>query len=326
MGRGEPIVEQNRISTKTAVRMARLYHGEVQKPAMTDSIVITGASSGIGEACVHFLVDKGYNVFAGVRKQSDADRWQAAGVTPLIIDVTNSEQIRAAAEVVQKNLGASGLRAVVNNAGIAVGGPLEGLPLQQLRHQFDVNVFGLVEVIQTFMPLLRKFAPSKDNRNSKGPKTRIVNIGSIAGKVPQPFMGPYCASKHAVEALTDSMRYELAPWKIHSCVVEPGAVATAIWQKGEKHFANMTNILDEDCIQLYEPALGRLHKRVKYAAEHSVAPIEVAKSVYHAVSARWPKTRYVVGKDAKLGSRARQWLPDKTFDRLIMKLSGLSKL
>ena len=169
------------------------------------NILITGASTGIGAACTEFLSKQGFRVFAGVRKHEDAQRiaLESAGkIVHVIIDVTKAESIENAKQLIEKMTGTKGLAALVNNAGMAVSGPLEFLSVDALRHQMEVNVVGQVAVTQTFLPLLRQ---------GNG---RVINIGSISGKIAYPFLGPYSASKYALEAITDSLRMELRPWNI----------------------------------------------------------------------------------------------------------------
>lgn len=187
------------------------------------AVVITGAATGIGAACANRLAHTGFHVFAGVRKTEDgAALQQAIGdqVTPLLLDVTNGEQIAAAQAAVTTMVGERGLAGLVNNAGIAVGGPLEFMPLDEFHRQMEVNVYGALAVTQAFLPLLRQ---------AKG---RIINMSSIAGLAASPFLGPYAASKFALEALSDALRLELHPWEIEVVLIEPGNIATPIWQKG----------------------------------------------------------------------------------------------
>src|SRR3972149_6942761 len=188
------------------------------------AVVVTGASTGIGRACVQRLDTMGFRVFGGVRREVDGESLKSETsdrVTPILIDVTDSVSIASAAEVVAAAVGEAGLAGLVNNAGIPVPGPLEFLPLEDIRRQLEVNVIDQIAVTQAFLPLLRK---------GRG---RIVNVGSIAGKFATPFLGPYTASKHAMEGLSDALRQELRPWGIHVALVEPGSIATPIWQKGQ---------------------------------------------------------------------------------------------
>ena len=189
---------------------------------MINGVVITGASTGIGAACALHLDALGLRVFAGIRNAADGEALHAQAssrLVPVHIDVTDSASIAAAVDTIQSLVGDAGLGGLVNNAGIAVGGPLEMLPLDELRRQFEVNVIGQLAVTQAFLPLLRK---------ARG---RIVNIGSIAGRVPLPLIGPYSMSKFALNAMTKSLRLEVDAWGIKVAIVEPGAIATPIWKK-----------------------------------------------------------------------------------------------
>ena len=183
--------------------------------ATAKSVVITGASTGIGAACALHLDQWGWRVFAGVRKQGDAEALRAQGsarLTPVSLDVTDTVSISTAASAVAGAVGAAGLAGLVNNAGIVVPGPIELLPLSDLRRQLEINVVGQVAVTQAFLPLIR------------AGRGRIVNMGSIAGRMATPFTGAYGASKFALEALTDALRLELQPWGISVSIIEPGAV------------------------------------------------------------------------------------------------------
>ena len=275
----------------------------------TKNVVITGASSGIGQACALHLDSLGWRVFAGVRKQSDADTLQAkasAQLTPVFIDVTKTDTIAAAAETVTGVINDDGLGGLVNNAGIAIGGPLEFLPVENLRRQLEINVIGQVAVTQAFLPLLR---------TARG---RVVNMSSISGRIAMPFFGPYSASKFALEALSDSLRRELYPWGIDVICIEPGAIDTPIWGKGLSAGEEVAAGLPDEAKQLYGPTLDNLRETVLNTAGKGISPQEVAKAVTHALSARRPKTRYVIGKDAKLAALVIKMLPDRWRDRLII--------
>src|SRR5688500_9161604 len=186
------------------------------------AVVITGASTGIGRACAIDLDGRGFRVFAGVRKDEDGERLRSErpSIEPLRIDVTDAGEIAAARDRVGEEVGERGLAGLVNNAGIAVPGPLEHLPLDEIRRQLEVNVLGQIAVTQAFLPLLR---------TARG---RIVNIGSIGGRVALPLLGPYAGSKHAMEGISDSLRRELRPWGIEVSLVRPGPIATEIWERG----------------------------------------------------------------------------------------------
>lgn len=285
-------------------------------PTASRSIVVTGASTGIGRACALWMDNLGWQVFAGVRKDSDADSLREAGsdrLTPIHLDVTDKAGIHAAATKVDEILGEAPLWGVVNNAGIAVGGPLELLDVDELRWQFEVNVFGLVETTQAFLPAIRRGANGG----------RIVNIGSIGGKVVTPFMGPYSASKFAVEALTDAMRQEMRPWNIHASCVEPGMIKTPIWEKGEDTIARISQSLDERGRELYGFIIETFAKKIGNAQEVAAPAELVAKAVEHALSSRSPNARYLVGRDAHMGAFLRWLLPDSAMDATIRKMNDL---
>ena len=277
------------------------------------TVVITGASSGIGEACAIYLAQNGFQVFAGVRKEADGSALQQKVTTnlqPLMLDVTNSEQITEAAHFVSEEVGNAGLAGLVNNAGIAVAGPVEFVPIDDLRWQLEVNVVGQVAVTQAFMSLLR---------TAKG---RIVNMGSIGGRSSTPFFGPYSASKFGLEAITDSLRLEVAPWGMHASIIEPGAVKTPIWEKGEADAKKMVEKFPPEADDLYGKTMQRMMQITRSLDQAGIPPIEVAKAVFHALTAENPKNRYVVGRDA----RQRVWLerlPDWLRDRLIARVFGL---
>jgi NAD(P)-dependent dehydrogenase (short-subunit alcohol dehydrogenase family) len=262
--------------------------------------VVTGASSGIGLASAVRLAGAGWRVFGGVRTDADADALRERGIEPLELDVTNAAHIAAAAEAVGPTL--DGL---VDNAGIAIAAPLELVPLDELRHQLEVNVVGQVAVTQAFLPALRE---------ARG---RVVLMGSIGGKSALPFLGPYAASKHALEAIADSLRVELRPWGIDVAIVEPASIATAIWAKGAERADELRSRFPEDAAELYAPAVASF-RRVALARGPGADPDGVAKAVEHALTASRPKARYLVGRDAHL----RRWierLPTRLRDRVLAK-------
>jgi NAD(P)-dependent dehydrogenase (short-subunit alcohol dehydrogenase family) len=277
------------------------------------AIVITGASTGIGQACALHLDRRGWLVFAGVRRQIDADRLTeqaSARLTPLFIDLTDQATIRRATETVAASVGQSGLGALINNAGIARGGPLEFLGLAELRQQFEVNVIGQVAVTQAFLPLLRQ---------GQG---RVINISSISGRVAMPFQGPYSASKFALEALTDALRRELRPWEIEVVSIQPGAISTPIWEKAAGWGQTMLQKLPPEGQRLYGPALEKLLASLEARQQNGISPEVVAREVVRALTARRPKTRYLVGSDAWLGAWLVYLLPDRWLDRLIAREWG----
>jgi NAD(P)-dependent dehydrogenase (short-subunit alcohol dehydrogenase family) len=269
------------------------------------SIVITGASSGIGEACAVHFDKKGFRVFAGVRKASDGEALRektSDRLTPLVMDVTDPESIAdAVGHIERKEI--SGL---VNNAGIAVSGPIELIPIPRLREQLEVNVIGQVAVTQAFMPLLR---------NGRG---RIVNIGSIAGRSALPFTGPYSASKYALEAITDALRMELREWGMSVSIIEPGAVRTPIWDKSLKRADDMLQEISSEGLDLYRYMLGKMRKAAEHQA-HAGCPVEdVVQAVDHAMTSPKPKTRYVIGREAHMRVLMTH-LSDRRRDKIILK-------
>ncbi|MEX0785695.1 MAG: SDR family NAD(P)-dependent oxidoreductase, partial [Dehalococcoidia bacterium] len=210
-------------------------------------------------------------------------------------------------------VGEAGLAGLVNNAGVGYGGPLEFLSLEDLRQQLEVNVVGQIAVTQAFMPLIRK---------AHG---RIVNMGSIGGKMATPFIGPYNASKFAMEALTDSLRQELQPWGIHVSIVEPGSIATPIWDKSNAAVQELERTLPEEAMMLYGETVEAIKGALVKFQEAGIPPDEVAKFVEHALTAGTPKTRYVVGRDAQLQRVLVKWAPDRVRDGLVRRQLGLPK-
>jgi len=278
------------------------------------AIVITGASTGIGRACALHLDGLGFRVFAGIRNEKDGKALKegsAGRITPLLIEVTDSASVAAAADRVAKAVGSAGLSGLVNNAGIAVGGPLEFLPLPEIRKQFEVNVFGQIAVTQAFLPLLR---PARG---------RIVNMSSIAGRVAFPYIGPYSASKYALEAITDALRIELLPWGISVSVIEPGDVATPIWKKSLAVAQKTSQSFPSQAVNLYGPALEAVTVAAEKAAAAAIDPVHVVRAVEHALTAVDPKTRYLVGPGVRLRAILKKVLPDRLFDQLIVRSIGL---
>ncbi len=271
------------------------------------SVLITGASTGIGEACAKYLAERGWRVFAGVRKKSDANRLAAVSknIHPVTLDVTEPRQIAQAINSIRKIVGEDGLQGLANNAGIAVAGPLEFLPIEELHHQLEVNFFGLVEVTQVCLPLLRL---------GRG---RVVNISSIGGRATSPFNVPYSASKHALEAFTDGLRRELLPWKLHVSSIEPGAIATPIWKKSLKRADAMRSKLPRRAEALYGVAMQRARNQALNAGMQGVPAEAVAKAVFHAMNANHPHTRYIVGKGTRLAIWLVRLLPDEWVDWVI---------
>jgi NAD(P)-dependent dehydrogenase (short-subunit alcohol dehydrogenase family) len=273
------------------------------------AVVITGASTGIGEACALRLDQKGIRVFAGVRNEADGAslRQKASdGLTPVLLDVTIPDTIAAARRIITDAVGGAGLAGLVNNAGIFFGGALEFSPIEDIRKEFDINVFGTIAVTQAFLPLLR---------TARG---RIVNMSSISGLIAIPFLGPYAASKFALEAISDSWRVELRPWGITVSLVEPGIVDTPLRGKVIATMKKTREAYPPEAYELYGPVFGlsERHERRGVPAER------VAKAVEHALLSRRPRLRYLVGAEAKsihvfkrMPVRLRDWLMAKHFPK-----------
>lgn len=272
------------------------------------AVVITGASTGIGAACALHLHRLGFLVFAGVRKVRDGETLQrqaANRLVPLILDVTDAASIQRSHAIVSEHVGKNGLFGLINNAGIAVVGPLEAVPIPDLRRQLEINLIGQVAVTQAFLPLIRQ---------ARG---RIVNMGSIAGRAAMPLMGPYAASKFALEAVTDALRLELQQWGIKVTIVEPGAIATPIWDKSGQGAADLEAATSPELRTLYEAVIAGVKRVVREAAKRAIAPDAVAQAVEQALTAARPKTRYLVGTDAKLRALMVKLLPDRISDRIL---------
>ena len=273
------------------------------------AVIITGASSGIGQACALHLDGMGFRVFAGVRKASDADalRQEASErLMPVFMEVTDIESVAAAARTVAASTGEAGLAGLVNNSGIVVSGPLAFLPVDELRRQLEVNVVGQMAVTRFFLPSLCR---------GQG---RIVNMGSVSGRAALPFMGPYAASKFALRALNDTLRMELRRWGVRVALVEPGAVRTPLWGKSIALADGIMQQMPEQAHAVY----GRALQRVRAHAEglmQAGAPAEVVvKAVVHALTARRPRAYYRL-----YGGRLAQLLPTRLRDWLIANAIGL---
>lgn len=282
-----------------------------------DVVVITGASTGIGRETALHLAGKGLRVLAGVRRPADGQavvdalpseaRASGGSVEPLVVDVANGESTTRAAAEVKERLGGARLRGLVNNAGIAVGGPQEHLPLDDWRRQFEVNVFGLVDITQKLLPLLVR---------SRG---RVVNVSSIGGRVATPMMGPYVSSKFAVEGLTAALRQELHSVGVWAACVQPGAVKTEIWKKGDELIVQQKASLPAAAHEQYAPLVSALERFSARSARNGIAPIKVARAIEHALFAARPRTQYPVGPDARTLAVLRWLLPDRAFEWLVRK-------
>jgi len=282
---------------------------QLSQRAERGAVLITGASTGIGRACALRLDREGFRVFAGVRRMEDAralSRKASPGLVPLMLDVTDQPSIDAACVTIASLVRDAGLAGLVNNAGIAVAGPLEFLPLTELRKQFEVNTTGQIAVTQAFLPLIRK------GRGS------IVNIGSISGRIAFPLLGPYCASKFALEALTSALRMELAPWGIHVAIVEPAGIATPIWRKALSEGNRLAGAMPVEAFDLYGPVIEGQRGRAEQSDRSGLHPKFVVRAVVHALTSNRPKTRYIIGQRAILGEFLRL-LPETLRGKLILR-------
>ncbi len=277
------------------------------------SVVVTGASTGIGRASALLLDSGGWRVFAGVRRDEDAAALRKVAserLVPLILDVTDPEQIVMAAAEVGEAVGEAGLDGLVNNAGIAIPSPLETMPIEDFRRQIEINLTGQVAVTQAMLPLIRR---------ARG---RIVFVSSIGGRIAFPLTGAYHAAKWGVEAVGDVFRQELRPWGISVSLVEPGSIDTAIWKRGEREADAMGDRVPAR-EELYGRAIASYRDVVKSLAERGIPPTKVAEVIEHALSARRPRTRYLVGLDARVQARAKVLLPTRVFDRIVARVMGL---
>ena len=272
------------------------------------TVLVTGASTGIGEATVLHLREIGFTPVAAVRKDSDADRLEALGLRTVRIDVTDSGQIGAARDA----LGDEPLAGLVNNAGIAVAAPLEFLPIDRLRQQLEINLIGQIAVTQAFLPALRR---------GRG---RIVNVSSIGGRVALPLVGAYNASKFGLEGASDALRRELRSQGVDVILIEPGGVKTPIWKKGESLADEMAGEMPPEAERLYGRLIAKVRTETRKIDEkRGSEPRAVAEAIATALTARRPRARYLVGSDAKLRARMARFLPDRVMDRLIGRaLSG----
>jgi NAD(P)-dependent dehydrogenase (short-subunit alcohol dehydrogenase family) len=277
------------------------------------AVVVTGSSTGIGRASVLHLDRLGFTVFAGVRKDADGEALRGAGsdrLKPLTLDVTEPEQISAATErVAQESPG--GLTGLVNNAGVGVGGPLELIPIDDFRRQIEVNLIGQIAVTQAFLPALR------------AARGRVVFLSSIGGLNANPYMSPYHASKFGIEGVGDALRQEMRQFGVEVSLVEPGSVATPIWDKGKDSADAIRDRLTPEDERLYGDKVSRMSEVLEKIGARGVPPEQVAEAIGHALTAKRPKTRYLVGADARMTLLMRRLVPDRMRDRIVARAAGL---
>lgn len=287
------------------------------------SAVVTGASTGIGHATTLRLATAGWQVFAGVRRDEDADRLRddsrpgRGAVTPVLLDVTDEDQVAAAFAQVAEAVGSQGLSALINNAGTALGGPVEYLPLDTWRDQFEVNVFGQIAVTKAALELLRR---GTDGHGGHG---RVVFIGSNSGRMAAPMLGPYASSKFALEGLADSLRMELVGTGVTVVVIEPGAIATPIWEKGRNLADKLEEDLSSEALDRYADLIEGTRAGIEMQDTSGAPPSKAADVVWRALNAKRPATRYQVGIDGKMSVLAARLLPDRLKDYGVRKLMRL---
>jgi NAD(P)-dependent dehydrogenase (short-subunit alcohol dehydrogenase family) len=273
------------------------------------TVLITGASTGIGRATALRLVGSGWTVLAGVRKVADGEALKAAGgerVVPIELDVTDTAQIAAAtAEVGERG----GLDALVNNAGIGFGGPLELVPIDDLRTQLEVNVLGPVALTQALLPALRR---------ARG---RVLFVSSVGGRVAMAFTAPYAASKHAIEAIGDALRVELRSSNVQVALIEPGSVATPIWDKSRAQGDGLQ--VPAELADQYGHVPAAMNRVLENTERRGVPPELVAETIERALTARRMRARYLIGRDAKAMLLAKRLLPDHVFDRVARRALGV---
>jgi NAD(P)-dependent dehydrogenase (short-subunit alcohol dehydrogenase family) len=268
------------------------------------TVLLTGASSGIGRATAERLARTGWRVLAGARADADiASLGTVPGVEPLRLDVTDEADIARAAEAAGESLDA-----LVNNAGIAVTGAVEVIPIDEWRHQLEVNLIGQVAITRAVLGALLR---------SRG---RVVNVSSIGGRVALPLLGPYAASKFALEAFSDSLRRELRDHGVSVSVIEPGAIATPIWGKGLDKADAIIGGMSAEQRARYGRLLTAVRRESKRAAVEGLAPEAVAAAIEHALTASRPRTRYVIGRRARIQAALDRAVPDRAYDALIARV------
>ncbi len=277
-------------------------------------VVITGTSTGIGAATALYLAGQGFQVFAGVRREADGEALRqrsSNGLAPVILDITDAGMIASAVDSVSAAVGKRGLAGLVNNAGIVKPGPLELQPIDDFRRQLEVNLVGQVAVTQAFLPLIRK---------GRG---RIVNVGSIGGRLVLPLHGAYSASKFGIEAVTDALRLELRQWKIPVSLVDPGATESAIFGKTLAEIDELKRTLDEQGRDLYDAQIDAIRRTVEKTAADAAPALVLAKAVGSALMSDKPKTRYLAGHGAKEAAALARTATDGLKDRAIAREVGL---
>jgi NAD(P)-dependent dehydrogenase (short-subunit alcohol dehydrogenase family) len=274
-------------------------------------VLVTGATRGIGRATALRLAARGWDVFAGVRRAQDGAELRSAQpsrIWPVVLDVTDQEQVSALDQAL-----APALDALVNNAGIVVGGPVEAVPLSELRRQLEVNVVGQVAVTQALLPRLRR---------ARG---RVVFVSSLSGRVATPLTGPYNASKFALEAVADTLRMELAPWRIRVALVEPAQTDTDMWRKAEDDLDSGVALLSAEHRQLYAKHIDGFRKSIPRSQRMAKPAETVASTIERALTARRPRARYVVGTPARIQAVLARHTPTPVLDVMLRAGTGVPR-
>jgi len=267
-------------------------------------VVVTGASTGIGAATARELARRGFHVIAGVRRDNDADAIRGPGIEPLIVDITDADHIKALAARVNGEPKGRLVRALVNNAAVQANVPIEAFGIDEWPRMFEVNLFGQIAATQALLPALF------------GSRGRVVNISSVGGKVAMAAYGPYAATKFALEAVSDSLRRELAPFGVDVVVVEPGAVRTEMLGRAIAGAQELVSAMTPEQSRRYGGLVHAVNAQAASSTASGVPPEAAAKVIAKAVTARKPRTRYTVGREAAL-IRVTRFLPDRTLDRAL---------
>jgi NAD(P)-dependent dehydrogenase (short-subunit alcohol dehydrogenase family) len=280
------------------------------------SVVVTGVSTGIGWGSTKVLIGHGFRVFGSVRKMQDAERLSkefGANFVPLLFDVTDEDAVRVGTEQVRQQLNGETLFGLVNNAGIAVPGPLMHLPAEDFRHQLEVNLVSVLIVTKAFLPLLGS------DRSLRGKPGRIINISSVGGKAGGPFVGAYSASKHGLEGFSESLRRELMLYGIDVIIIGPGSVATPIWDKGEQ--LDISAYANTD----YGESVKRVQEYMIRNGRNGYPPEKVGEVVWHALTTRKPRVRYAVIPGNSVSRVIQMLLPKRMVDRIIARNLGFKR-
>lgn len=276
--------------------------------------MVTGASTGIGKACAVYLAKRGFSVIAGVRRDENGKNLElvaGGNLQGIQLDIADSGSIQAAGKKIAEITGESGLAGIVNNAGISVPGPVEFVSRDEWRRQFEVNVFGQVAVTQALLPLVRRYVAVRGHGAG-----RIAFVGSIAGRVTMPMMGPYSASKHAIAAIAAALRMELHDQGIHVCLIEPGAIQSEIWRKGIEFAATIG--ADGPLRERYGRQIDAAVSNARDSAARAIPADRVARVVWRCLSSPRPPRRKTIGRDALLAAVLKRILPEKWFDKVLL--------